>query len=673
MSKLFSHITVVGSTTTGALTATGASSLSTLTTSGLATLDSLSTTGNATVGGSLTVNGTLTTVDSENVLIQDNYTVHNFGYTAQSGQTGGLVVNYNPDTAATAYVSKTASSITVADETGLVVGDIVMFAGGSNAQMSGLYEIASITGAEIGIATSPVLKFTRNAVDAGDNTGGTLQRVSVAVLQANVSGAWETASGATVAALQSSVTSIGDLAAAVLLAGRVGGQTINGGASTTNNLTLRANAIDLITGYVELLDTTDVTANTAASGALRVAGGAAFAQNVTLLDNKTFYANNIEPAANGGTVSMFTATTDVVDLGGGAGSLNVLFTASTARGGGDGALNVSGGCYIAENLTLGVGNTVWADKFDSTGATVSLELGPELTSGDVVLGSNDAGCVVRNLNETDVTQGTVASGGVRIVGGLSVAKNVTLGLGNSVWADKFDSTAVGTALTVGGANTSGNIVIGGAQTTGEMTIGNDVSSGAIAIGNASRDVTINGSTPSIIGATTLDLTGPTTTITGSTSINTSTPDLNLVGTTTADLTAPTVTIGGAAGADVTIGNTTGIIELNGPVKNTPVTNTATSGPVTYSTHLDATFGGFNVFTGNGSFNIELPTRETNGTAMDGMRVTFVNKGTGIKTLVPYAADTTDATIGGATSLAIPASGGVVTLVYIESTVDWMPV
>ena len=52
------------------------------------------------------------------------------------------------------------------------------------------------------------------------------------------------------------------LSGAAILAGIAGGQTLEGGTLTTNDLTFRANAADLTSGYVHFTDTTTAT-NTA--------------------------------------------------------------------------------------------------------------------------------------------------------------------------------------------------------------------------------------------------------------------------------------------------------------------------------------------------------------------------------------------------------------------------
>ena len=80
------------------------------------------------------------------------------------------------------------------------------------------------------------------------------------------------------------------LAGAVLLAGRVGGQTIDGDTATAGSLTLRGNAADLTTGGVNV--STTVEATTGGAGSLTTAGGLYVAKKIITPSTLGFYTNS---------------------------------------------------------------------------------------------------------------------------------------------------------------------------------------------------------------------------------------------------------------------------------------------------------------------------------------------------------------------------------------------
>jgi hypothetical protein len=93
--------------------------------------------GSMTVQGNLIVEGTTITVESENVLIDDNHLYINNNYSLNAPQTGGLVVNYDPttkqDTVAGAYVAGVAAtSNPQVPTTGVVVDSGTATSGGAS-------------------------------------------------------------------------------------------------------------------------------------------------------------------------------------------------------------------------------------------------------------------------------------------------------------------------------------------------------------------------------------------------------------------------------------------------------------------------------------------------------------------------------------------------------------
>lgn len=156
------------------------------------------------VAGDLLVEGTTTTIDSETVLIADNHLFLNNGYTLDAPQTGGLVVNVDPEAATNDTVNGayTASppAVTTTGSAVFAVGDIVMFAAG-NDQNEGLFEVLSHIGTALilrGIGgTATVEDFTQNQFVAQASDSATITKVAVAVMRAGTDGLWETAFGST--------------------------------------------------------------------------------------------------------------------------------------------------------------------------------------------------------------------------------------------------------------------------------------------------------------------------------------------------------------------------------------------------------------------------------------------------------------------------------------------
>lgn len=160
------------------------------------------------VGGNLTVNGTVTSIDSENVLIEDPHIYLNSNYTTALARTGGLVINYRPIgsagyvdiggfTAGVAGVSNPTVQTTTT--MALSAGDLIQVSNSNNVANNGLYEVLTslanvITIKGIGL-TATVEDFTQNQFTTDTSSGGTIIQVTVAVLQTNTSGLWEVGSG----------------------------------------------------------------------------------------------------------------------------------------------------------------------------------------------------------------------------------------------------------------------------------------------------------------------------------------------------------------------------------------------------------------------------------------------------------------------------------------------
>jgi len=171
-------------------------------------------TGNLIVGGDLTVKGTKFTNQAETVLVSDNHTYVNAGYTTAAAQTGGLIVNYLP-TATTdttigtgvfvAGVGATSDpTVTTAGAATFALADLVQISGSANGgENDGLYEVLSHAANLLTLrstangVTNQVEDFTDNQLvaNAGD-VGALITKVTVSVLRSGTDGIWESASGA---------------------------------------------------------------------------------------------------------------------------------------------------------------------------------------------------------------------------------------------------------------------------------------------------------------------------------------------------------------------------------------------------------------------------------------------------------------------------------------------
>lgn len=235
-------------------------------------------TGSLTVLGqttlqNLVVSGTTTSVDSENVMLADNYLYLNKGYTTAVAQAGGFVVNYLPTATATTVDTGGFTSTTEVSTVGaatFAAGDIVQFNGTTGGVNDGLFVVSDHTANVLTLDNAPTVKFANTAFTVQTtSTGATITKVNVGSLQVSTGGALQYAAGATQSAL-SYTTLVTDGSVFALLAGRAGGQTLNGGTVSGQNLTLVPNSADL-TGKVAVSGT-DASTSTS-TGALTVAGG----------------------------------------------------------------------------------------------------------------------------------------------------------------------------------------------------------------------------------------------------------------------------------------------------------------------------------------------------------------------------------------------------------------
>lgn len=174
-----------------------------VTDSGDVTQFSVDSNGNVVVTGDLTVNGTTITVESETVLLADNYLNLNDGYTAVSAQTGGLVVNYLPTATTTTTNGVYVAGVDgVSDPTVVTTGsgtfsatDLIQISGSDH--NDGLYEVQGQVTTTLTIkstangVTNQVEDFTQDQFVAGASDGATITQVNLSVIRTGTDGEWE--------------------------------------------------------------------------------------------------------------------------------------------------------------------------------------------------------------------------------------------------------------------------------------------------------------------------------------------------------------------------------------------------------------------------------------------------------------------------------------------------
>ena len=177
--------------------------------------------------GNLVVEGTTTTVFSEQVNIADNHFYMNAGYTPAAAQTGGFVVNrgkdIKSDTVAaggfTAGVASTSNpTVATTGAATFAVGEFIQVSGASDASNDGLYEVLShaanlLTIRGIGVM-GRVEDFTQNQFVTDATVAGDIIKPNITVNRAGTDGLMEQGFGS------STPLAFLDFA---LLAGQLGG------------------------------------------------------------------------------------------------------------------------------------------------------------------------------------------------------------------------------------------------------------------------------------------------------------------------------------------------------------------------------------------------------------------------------------------------------------------
>jgi hypothetical protein len=349
-----------------------------------------------------------------------------------------------------------------------------------------------------------------------------------------------------------------------LLGGRSGGQIINGGNASGNNLTLNSNSNNASTGAVIIGSNLTVNSiiNTSSSSFSIIGGSNA--------SGAFIYGSNI----NSGVLTL--AGTNANTSG------TVAIISTTGGGVGAGALTVAGGASIAGGLFIGSnlsisGNTIATSTGNlilsptgtiSTSAQInssnavnstSTSTGALIITGGVGIGGNNyLGGVTNVTNVTDST--SITTGALIIAGGVGIASSVCIG-GVTKVTNSTASTSITTgALVVSGGigmtgslslngniknYTTGMTIEGGSSTTvGLIISGSSASTGVLTLRGNSADTT-GGVRISSTTASTSTTTGALT-IAGGVGISGSLYAATIVGATGISLTATTGTVNSAS-------------------------------------------------------------------------------------------------------------------------------
>ena len=165
---------------------------------------------NVIVAGDLTVQGTLTSVDQETLLVSDPYINTGSGYTSTVQQSGGTVVNLGSEGttdsvtggAFTAGVPATSNPTVITDTADVFAqNDIIQITGAVDDENNNIYEVEDHTGTTLtirGVGTVDTVEdFTKRDFTANASDNATITKINVGILRLDTSGNAQTATGNT--------------------------------------------------------------------------------------------------------------------------------------------------------------------------------------------------------------------------------------------------------------------------------------------------------------------------------------------------------------------------------------------------------------------------------------------------------------------------------------------
>jgi hypothetical protein len=447
---------------------------------------------NLTLSGDLTVQGTTTTVDSEEILIRANYQLLNVDYTTDAAVTGGIVVNVDPDAGGTEAVSGSGFTSTtvveVASTTGLAAGDIIQVSGSTS--NDGFYEIASVVAdTSITIDSTPSEDFSSTAFTV-EAAAGQVDKIKVAVIRAGTDGVWETATGSTVpltyldladASGSISLDNAYETGATISMDSANGDLVVSGEASgswtwddQTAALTQTGTGLVTLTGNLDATLGVDVsggdltlsggvatlTANgasslTTSSGALTLTSAAAATWSTTAGALTLDGASGISLEGNSSEIDL--TSTGAIDINSGAGT----WDASTLSLDGTDTTNLTMTANAAGNktLTLSAANSGAGEGLIS----ISSDAQVDITDGTATL----------TLDGGALSESAMASADISVSGALTLTGAGSASMGDDVGTWEFDGAGAvsETGMTSLSATVSGALTLTGA---GSASMGDDV-------------------------------------------------------------------------------------------------------------------------------------------------------------------------------------------------------
>lgn len=420
---------------------------------------------NLVVDGDLTVNGTTTTISSEIVNIADNYLYLNADYTADTAQTGGIVVNVDPTTTTdtvgvggfTAGVDAVSNPtvITTGSAT-FSVGDIIQISGAADQENDGIYEVLSHVGTTLTIrgvgTTGTVEDFTQNQFVTDITAQGDITHVNVAVLRSSTTGVFESAFGNTTG-LTFTALGVGNVS---LQDAYEAGNTITTSATEGNVVITGTEDVIISTSDLDVDTTASITLDADAVSNFTVAGANLTLSTTTSGDVLVNSAAEVDLTA-GSTVDINATTTVTIDTADAADASgnDITITAGSSTAGG-----AAGASII---LTPGDG--------ESTGAAGDVTISSPADEDEALLtltsngtSGNSASIYVGSNNPDGSVTANAGSLFLRDDGASAVAYlNTSTGSGTS-----WTQLATGGTVTLQSAYENGNTITTSA-TEGDIT------------------------------------------------------------------------------------------------------------------------------------------------------------------------------------------------------------
>jgi hypothetical protein len=185
--------------------------------------DNATIAGNVIIGGDAVVNGTLTSINSEELNVTDPYICINKDYTATLATTAGIVAKYQGTSTAdtttagqfTAGVAATSNPTIITDGSATFAqNDIINIEGTTDNQNDGIYEVEDHTGTTLTVrgvgAIGRVEAFTKKQLVTSTETC-TITKVNVAIIRAGDDGLWEEGKGSETGIVFNDLTTTIDL------------------------------------------------------------------------------------------------------------------------------------------------------------------------------------------------------------------------------------------------------------------------------------------------------------------------------------------------------------------------------------------------------------------------------------------------------------------------------